>query len=56
MGEIDWIKQDRDRDTWRELVNAVINHGFHKIRGISWLPEYLLGFQEGLCCMKEVSS
>ena len=34
-GDMDWIKMVRDRDTRRALVNAVINHGFHKMRGIS---------------------
>jgi len=54
-GDIDCIKLARDRDTWRTLVNAVINYGFHKLRGIPWLDEYLLGFQEELCCIEGVS-
>jgi hypothetical protein len=54
-GDMDWIKMARDRDTLRALVNAVINRGFHKMRGISGLAEFLLGFQEGLCCMELVS-
>jgi hypothetical protein len=28
------------------------NFGFHKMRGISWLAEKLLAFQEGLCSME----
>jgi hypothetical protein len=27
----------QDRDRWRALVNTVMNLGFHKMRGISWL-------------------
>ena len=34
-GSIDWIKLAQDRDRGRALVNAVMNFGFHKIRGIS---------------------
>jgi hypothetical protein len=28
--------------------------GFHKIRGVSWLAEDLLAFQEAHCCMELV--
>jgi hypothetical protein len=32
---MDWIELAQDTGRWRDLVNAVMNVRFHKMRGIS---------------------
>ena len=51
-GGMDWIELDEDRDRWQALVNLVMNLGFYKMRGISWLAANWLASQEGMCCME----
>jgi hypothetical protein len=34
-GNMNWIDLAQDRNRWWALVNAVVNLGFHKMRGIS---------------------
>jgi hypothetical protein len=34
-GGMDWIELAQDRGRWMALVNAVMNFGFRKMRGIS---------------------
>ena len=46
---MDWIYLAQDRDRWQALVNAVMNSRLHKMRGISWLAENLLPYQEIRC-------
>jgi len=43
-GCVGWI--EGVQDSWRALVTAVINFGYHKIRGISWLAEKLLALKK----------
>jgi hypothetical protein len=54
-----WIFRKRDVRAWTgsiwALVDAVMNLGFHKMRGISWLVENRLSIQEGLCSMEYAS-
>jgi len=40
---------------WLELVNAVMNFGFHKMRGYSRLAENQSASQERLCSLEQVS-
>jgi hypothetical protein len=37
-GDVDWIELAEDRVSWRALVNAVMNLGFHKLRGLTPNP------------------
>jgi hypothetical protein len=47
---VDWMHLAEDRNQWRTLVWMVMN--LWGLRGISWLPEWLFAFQEGLCSME----
>jgi hypothetical protein len=49
--DMDWTGLVQDGERRRALVNAVMNLGFFKMRGISRLAEELLAFQEGFFSM-----
>jgi hypothetical protein len=55
MKDISWIDMAQDRDRWRDLLNAAMNFGVHKMRGIFRIVEDLLASHEGLCSMELVS-
>jgi hypothetical protein len=48
---MDWIHLTQDRDQWKVLVNF----GFHKMLGSSWVVAQLAVSQEGLSSMSEFS-
>jgi hypothetical protein len=50
---MEWIDLTQDRDQWKALVNAVMNHRFHKMLGSSCVAAQLAASQEGLSSMSE---
>ena len=49
---MDWIVWNQKRDRRRAVVNAVMNFGLNKMRGISWLAEDVLAYQEEVFSME----
>jgi hypothetical protein len=43
---MDWIDVAQDMDQWRAVVNMVMNLGFRKLLGNSWVAEQLAASQE----------
>ena len=43
---MDWIDLGQDREKWRAVINAVMTLVCQQMRGISWLGEGSLVFQE----------
>jgi hypothetical protein len=50
-GSMDWNDLVQDRDTRRAVMNAVMNLSFHKMQGISLIPENVLVSYLGFCSM-----
>ena len=50
-GNMDWIDRAQDRDSWRALVNTVMNLLVPLMRGISGLADNRLASHEGLSSM-----
>jgi hypothetical protein len=51
-GGMDWTHFALDRDRWQAFICEFSNEpGLHKMREISWLVEYVSGYQGGLCSM-----
>jgi hypothetical protein len=44
--DLDWIYLVQDRNRWWAVLNIVMNFGFHKVVGISWLTVKLLASED----------
>jgi hypothetical protein len=51
---VDWIGLAQDKDKWWAVTTQQLTFAFHKMQGISRLPEGLFASQEGLCCLELV--
>jgi hypothetical protein len=49
---MDWIRLVQDRHQWRDVVNTVMNFGFHKMLGNSLIAERLAVSQEAFDYME----
>jgi hypothetical protein len=52
--DIHWNQLAEDRNLWWALVNTIMNLGFNKSWGISWVAERLLASQGGPFCFKAI--
>jgi hypothetical protein len=43
-GSMDWIDRSHDRDQWSALMNIVMNLGFHKMLGSSWVAVQIAAY------------
>jgi len=49
--DVEWIDLAENRYKWLDFVNAVMNLGLHKTRGISLMSVGMLASQQILFCM-----
>ena len=55
LGDADWVDLAQGMAGYRLLWMGLWTFAFHKMRGLSWLPENVLDYQEGLLSVESVT-